>query len=370
VIPVGGILDPFMQRIAVLLLLAVLARAGEEQDPWAAHGFPVTFNDEIITPGDVARSVGQPLEQMPVLTVLRQRDTLLNRKVAERVAALLGVVVDEQEVNQYLRREIEEQQGEAKFYESLAQRGVTLERYKQDLWQRVLDSKLQFLFQTGISPDQKSLLPARIRPTPRETQIAFDRDPRRQDQTVRVRRLELKIMPDSQTLKKIAAQRVVLELSPEQVKERLQAALKEPVEQVRKELATEPFEEVAKRRGVDVDAQKVEWIKATGTAEEQEFLEQGEAGTFREIPLEGEVRFLYVVERQRPGDRQLTDPAVVEEYEKRIRLLRAAKWEAILRIRALEESTVRPERVRDELREGYLSSLKEAEQGLRALGLH
>ncbi|MCK6461827.1 MAG: hypothetical protein L6Q95_18255, partial [Planctomycetes bacterium] len=83
----------------------------------------------------------------------------------------------------------------------------------------------------------------------------------------------------------------------------------------------------------------------------------------------GEYEIVLLIERANPSERKVTDPAVADEYARRIRTLRATKWENFLRLRALSTSTVEPPRVRDEVRALILASLKEAEDGLRALGL-
>jgi hypothetical protein len=79
---------------------------------------------------------------------------------------------------------------------------------------------------------------------------------------------------------------------------------------------------------------------------------------------------LHVVQVSRPGDLTLDDPKVVNAYRQRIGELKQRKAEYTLRLRALDETDLRPERVRTELRELILTTLKQARRQLRQLGLH
>ena len=79
---------------------------------------------------------------------------------------------------------------------------------------------------------------------------------------------------------------------------------------------------------------------------------------------------LHVLQVSRPGDLTLDDPKVVNAYRQRIGELKQRKAEYTLRLRALDETDLRPERVRTELRELILTTLKQARRELRKLGLH
>jgi len=365
-----------------MLLLALFAAfafgqeniSEDEEDlpsPYAQMGFPVTFDDEIFTEQDVARSLGTPLDEIPELTLMRQLAILLNRKLSARIAADLKIDVTDREVDGMVRQQIEDRQGEAKFYEWLAQQGTTLGRFVEERRQLILDQKLAMLFATGITPDQLNLLPARIRPTPREISIAWRHDTARSSGGVRVRRLELLLDVDRKTRNKLAAQQALTGKSKEWVQEQIELAVKTQVESVTSGLKTTSFEEVAAKRGVDVEKQGAQWLDITGDGEAEKFLTSAKAKTAsKPIALpQGGYRLIYLIERERPGERRATDPEVAKVYEARIRSARASKWEAVMRIRALDRAAVRPARVRDDLREQHMATLRGAEEDLRRLGL-
>ena len=365
-----------MRALVVALLPAAAAIAQPGPAPAPAHdalGFPITFNDEIITESDVRRSLGLPDAEVPPITLRNERNRLLQRKLAERVGADLGIKVEDFEVAEAFRRTVDIEGGEAKFYDVLAQQGRTLERWRLDVRQQILEDKLRYMFQTGISVDQRTPLPWRIRPTPREIRIAYDRDPSRLEAGLRVRRLEVVVDLDQRERVQLAMNSGG-SLTQEQLAEQVEEILKPRVAQVVAELKQRPFPEVAKERGVDVDAERAKWyeIPRSETPNPAErFLQQAKKETFS-APLRqpgGGYRILYLIDRQDPGRKPPTDPQVAEDYDARIRALRAQKWEALLRLKALDESLVRPERVREELRVDLVGSLKDADDRLRALGL-
>lgn len=363
--------------LVLVLLFPAAAPAQEGPAPAPAHdalGFPITFNDEIITENDVKRSLGLPEGEVPPVTLKNERNRLLQRKLAERVAADLGIRVEEVEVAEVFRRTVDLEGGEAKFYEVLAQQGRTLERWRADIRQQMLEDKLRYMLQTGISVDQRKPLPWRIRPTPRELAIAYENDPSRLQAGLRVRRLEIEVNLTPQERIQLAMKGGG-DLTMEQLAAMAEEALKPRVEAVVAELKRRPFPEVAKERGVDVDALAAQWVEIprTGSANPAErFLREAKRASISP-PLRqpgGGYRILYLLDRQDPGRKPVTDPQVAEDYDSRIRSLRAQKWEALLRLKALDESLVRPERVREELRLDLLGSLKDAQDRLRSLGLH
>jgi hypothetical protein len=308
---------------------------------------------------------------MPAVTLVRQRDILLNRKLSQRIAADLEIQVADREVEGAVRLAVETRQGEAKFYEYLAQQGITLERWKIEKAQEILERKLQYLFQTGISPDQRGLLPARITPTPREVLIAFEHDPARRAVGGRVRRLEFKVDVDQETRNKLVMQQLTGGKDKEWVSAQIEQEVESKLNAVVAELKTVPFEEVAKSRGAPVAKQHDEWIPVAGDGPAEQFLKSAKEGSWKRFALpEGGYLFVFLVKRENPGDRSTADAEVAEEYGSRIQTLRASKWEAVMRIRALDKATVRPERVRQELRRYWLAILRDADQGLRALGLN
>ncbi|MHC4549528.1 MAG: SurA N-terminal domain-containing protein [Planctomycetota bacterium] len=370
-----------MRRWLPFALLAALAAAQDQEGPSAPEhdelGFPITFNDDIITESDVERSLGQKRAAVPPITFRNERNVILKRKLAEEIAAELSIEVADREVDEEMRKRIDVQGGEAKFYESLAQQGLTLERFRNYLRQLILDSKLQFMFQTGVTHDQAKLLPWRVKPTPREIRIAHENDPVRRDAGARVQRLELVIDVDEKTRKKLAVRPL---LDPdkyddkwfnEELARRLQPQLQTVLDELE---GGRSFEEVAKARGVDVETQKQRWIQLSRDVQDAgvRFLQEAKAQTYSP-PLRrtgGGYRILYLIKRERPGDRPASDPEVALGYERRIRSLRALKYQALMQIQALDRSTVRPERVRANMRQELLAELREAEEKLGELGLH
>ncbi|MHC4974093.1 MAG: SurA N-terminal domain-containing protein [Planctomycetota bacterium] len=370
-----------MRRLAWIVLLAAFAGAQEGDAPSTVPehdelGFPITFNDDIITESDVERSLGQRRENVPPITFKNERDVMLKRKLSEEIAAKLGIVVPEEEVDAYLRREMEAQGGEAKFYESLAQQGLTLEGHRNNQRQLILHAKLRYMFQHGVTADQQKLLPHRIRPTPREIRIAAEHDPARRDAGIRVRRLELIVDIDKRARQKVIARMLKEGKDEEWLKQELAAAVEPVLQQVRKELkGGKPFPEVAKERGVDVDALRELWIEVAREPSEdpvERFLQTAEINAVSDAYPRpgGGYRIVSPLARERPEDRSVKDPEVARAYEGLIRALRATKWQAHMHIQALDRSTVRPERVRESMRTDLLAELRDAEGKLRALGLH
>jgi len=337
-------------------------------------GFPVTFNEEIITANDVARFLGDlPLDQIDPTTLRRNRDLLILRKINERIAADLAIEVGDAEVAEVMRRQIEMRQGEAKFYEWLAQQGMTLERFRIEQRQMIIDQLLRILLQNGVSHDHRQLLPWRVGPTPREVEIAFKNDPEQRGGEARVRRISFKVSADPKMRSALSAKLVTEGMTAEQVAEELEKDVRPRVDAAVAALkGGRPFADVARDHGAkDVDAMAAQWVTPGVTTAADKFLTTAEPGTWSE-PIRtqaGEYEIVLLVERTSPSERKVTDPAVADEYARRIRTLRATKWENFLRLRALSASTVEPPRVKEEVRKLILASLKEAEDALNALGL-
>ena len=367
-------------RGGVLLVLLGIAAAAPEQDapepsPYAAMGFPVTFNDEIITANDVARFLDMKLEEIDPNTLRRNRDLLLFRKINERIAADLSIQVGDREVDMQMKREIDIHGGEAKFYEWLAQQGMTLERFKLERRQQIIDQLLRILFQSGVSADRTQLLPWRVGPTPKEIETAFRNDTARQGGALRVRCLRFTVDADPKKRSSLAARQALKGMPEEEVAAAIEADVRPRLEAALAALKERPFEAVAREHGVtdaEVEAMTKAWVTLGGTGEAEKFLATAAAGAWSPPirQLNGAYEIVFLVERDNPADRKATDPAVAEEYARRVRTLRATKWEACLRLRALDDSMVEPPRVRDELRNQILASLREAEAALKALGLH
>jgi len=363
-------------RLLLALALAAVAAAGEEGDPqepsvYAAMGFPVTLDDEIITANDVARYVETPLEDIEPVTLRRTRDVLIFKKISERIAANLGIDVPDREVEEVVRRDVETRGGDAKFYEWLAQQGLTLERFKLERRQLILEQKLRYIFLTGVSHDRQRLLPWRVAPTPREIETAFRSDAEQRAGAVRVRRLQIEIDVDQSVRRALVNEMIAGKRSKEEVEEEIEASLRPKVEAVLAEVRKRPFADVARERGVDVETMQKEWVDVRGTSDVERFLAGAKAGeTSAPIQLGGgKYALVHLLERDDPTARSASDPAVAREYDQRIRTLRGAKWEAVLQLRALDEATMGPERVKDEIRAQILATLREVEGKLEALGL-
>lgn len=374
----GGYSLPMRLSALSGLFLAGLAAAQEGtpapgSSPYAAMGFPVTFNDEVITANDVARFIDQKLEDMDLNTLRRNRDILLFRKINERIAADLSIEVRDSDVDMFVRRKIEELGGDAKFYEWLAQQGTTLERFRIEQRQGYVDSLLNFLLLNGFSLDRMQLLPWRVLPTPKEIETAFRNDPVLKGGMLRARRLRFVIDAPDELRRKLAGQQVVRRITAEEVAAAIEADVQPRVAAALEALKQKPFAEVAVAHGAkNLEAMAKEWVALNGVNETEKFLAEAAVDAWSppfKLPS-GAYEIVLLLERDNPAERKPGDPAVAEEYSRRIKSLRMTKCQALLRLRALDESTVEPERVRDDLRKQILETLAEAEATLNVLGLH
>jgi hypothetical protein len=363
--------------VVALLLLSPFAPGQEEEaapsepSPYAAMGFPVTFNGEIITPNDVARFLDQPLETLDAISLRRSRDILISRKINARIAADLGIVVSDRDVEFQLKREIDLQGGDAKFYEWLAQQGKTLERYRFERREWIIDQLLKGLIASGVSADRMQLLPWRVAPTPKEVEAAIRNDPGRRADTLRARRLTFTVEADKALRDSLVLRQAMLTITAEEVDAALEANVKPKVEAAVAALKRRPFADVAREHGAkDVEAMANEWVALTGATAAERFLMTADVGAWSDpLRRSGGYEIVQLLARSDPSERKATDPLVADEYHRRIRALRMTKCEALLRRQALDASLVEPERVRSEIRRQILDSLQEAEDGLRALGL-
>jgi hypothetical protein len=369
-----------MRKLWILVLLAGLAPAQDQpaetpRAPAAPQhdplGFPITFNDEILTRNDVLRALGADITVLGNRNVLRtERDRVLRGKLAKQVAADLGMTVTNEEMDLVLRRQIDEAGGEAKFYERLSQQGQTLAGYEAEIAQRLLEEKLKYLFRNGIF--QRQLLPARIRPTPEEIRIAYENDPARRSSKVRVHRAAYDIGLTRQERGRIALLRMDGEVPEKEIEERkaklLQPRLDAVVRALKERKDGAPLGEM---EGVSAEDGWVEVSTEPSERPEERFLQSGKTGK----PSEPFARpdgytIIEVIEREAPDARPANDPEVAARYEQAIRVMRSRKWEAIMNLRALDQATVRPEIVRQELRTDIVAELRQAEEALRLLGLH
>jgi len=358
---------------ALALGLGRLGAARAEEDRHDVAGFPITFNEEIITRNDVLREIGGDEKMLGDAKVLADlRDGLLRRKLAEQVAADLGVQVTDEEVDRIVRAQIEYHGGEAKFFEWLYQRGDTLARFRNGIMQQVLAKKLDRLFAIGFTPGQSTLLPWRVRPTPREIGLAFKNDPARRRARIEVERIDLTVGLTRDERVKLAMRRMD-GLSQKEFNKEAGEILGPRVEKAMALVRDGDVSAAAELPGTEVEKAWVEIEKGESARPDVEFLRTGEVGAWSKPfpqPDGASVRLLRVLERKLPITGDVPTVEASREYEIRIRELRGRKWRAVARLRALDKSTVRPERVRIGLRKQLVAELRAAEKTLRAFGIH
>ncbi|MEE8106672.1 MAG: hypothetical protein V3T86_14145, partial [Planctomycetota bacterium] len=102
-----------------------------------------------------------------------------------------------------------------------------------------------------------------------------------------------------------------------------------------------------------------------------DFLLEAEAGATSE-PIKrsgGGYRVAHLIEIKKMAPRDLKDPQVFGYYRATIEKLKRERVKARLLLRALDATTISPDRVRADLRRSILSDLETAQTGLKALGL-
>jgi len=331
-------------------------------------GFPVTFNDEIITRNDVLRRLDVPKEALGPGAILGELEKYLMDKIEERLGQIWRINIDESQVETHVRREMDLKGGEAKFYEYLYQSGTTLPRYKQHIRLQILKAYIQFMLTRGYTPDQR-LLPWDVLATPAELKIAYDHDADRRESTARVHAVEINLSIDTAALMRKVGMGLKLR---EEKRKRVEALVKKTLKEIE---SGKPYEQIATERGVNVERAKKMWIplpKSEAPDPILRFYQTAEPGSWSEPMWQssGDCLLVYLIEINRPGDRGLDDPEINQAYRQRIHNLRRLKVEALMRLRALESSLVRPDRVREQMRKILLADFKEAREGLRLLGLH
>lgn len=376
-----------MGPLSLLLAALLLAGAGEEPPKPAAApeapkgepdplGFPIRFDGETITRRDLLRSLGVGEETLgDERTLLGARNAFLFAKLGERVGRMLGVEVTEEEVRDQIVRRVESLGGEAKFYETLRQSGLSLERFKQMIRTEIMDQYVRYMVRNGIAPGGK-LLPYDIAARPDEVETAWQVESRALSGLEQVRAHDCFLGIDPQTRQAIV-QRMYREKQPRGwVEEEIERVLKGRIEGLYAEVGKgRKFEEAAAAAGVQLDASEAPWRALPEAPSDDplvEFLRTAKPGSLSppKAVQGGGYRFAFVLERKREEPRDLKDPVVVREFQERIRDPRRRKAEALLRLKALETAQFEPERVRVELRRGILAELGDAEMSLRRLGLH
>lgn len=336
-------------------------------------GFPITFNDERITRNDALRALGPAVEVAGPGTLGSLRDQLLMDKLTEKMGQIWGIEVAPGEVKAEIRREVLERGGEAKFYEYLTQRGETLAGHEEKKRLQILRFNIEYLLTHGVTPPPlRKVLPWSVRPTPDEVRIAFEHDKsRRKEQGARARGIELTLQVDRKTRFELHQKHGFGALEEE-----IRKYVAKLAEAVVAELkAGKPFLDVARQRGVDTETQGKAWRQLpSGESRDpvERFFQSAKPGAWSEpIPgAGGIVTIAYLIERETPGQRGIGDPAVLAEYNERVRSLRRDKVEAIMRLQALDRSIVRPRFVLDQFRKTLLEDLRVAVEGLRELGLN
>jgi len=362
------------------LAASALGQGSEVEEPdHDPLGFPITFNDEIITRSDVLRSMG--ITNPDVLGSPRElkkaRDQVLFERLLERVADLHGITVSDRQLNDELQAEADRKGGEAQLFESLLQAGQSFEEYREEKRRQILSFYFEMMLMRGFTPEQK-LLPWNLWPTPQEVRTAFETDRARTAGIVRVRALDFVIRMTKAERDKLVIQLSMGGKSEEWLEEQQSKILTPRLEAIRKELAKgTPFEQIAASQGSDVEAQKERWIPINE--------EMGKGGDprvafLREGPLNqpspafstagGEFRFFCVLERDDGGSATLQNPEIYQKYRVLIHQIRARRAGALIKIQALDSSTIEPDRIGRELRDSLLAELRDSVNALRSLGIH
>ena len=361
-------------RTGTLLILAAIAFAEDKKPEHDRLGFPITFNTDRITRSVVLRAMGSPTDPDDD-SVASARDKLLMDKITERMAALWGIRVLESDIDREIRREIEHRGGEAKFYNFLSQRGDTLARYREEKRLQLVRFNINYLLTNGISPPpEQKVLPYSIRPSPEEVRVAIKADAKRLSRLgPRVRVLMLRVRVNSKARVEIARDLMKnkdLKLNEELAKQAdLMAA-----RLVKRFDAGESFVDVAKSLGIDVDTQSKTWIPLPGAPSDDpaiRFFQTAKIKT-RSGPLrypDGIVKFAYLIDRAAAGGAGKMTAELYSTYLGRIFNLRRQKVKAIMRLKALDRSSLGPEFLRKQFRSDLVADLQAATTGLRALGL-
>jgi len=357
--------------LAGLILLAPFAFA--QDDDHDEFGFPITFDADVITRNDVVRAAGVDSEEA-LGSMRNERDKFLMERLLEKVAEIYGLEISVREVDDWIARDIARFDSEAEFYDSLLQEGLTLELKKQDIQRKLLGHYLMQLFQVGFVGRGDKLLPWDPQATPREIKVAFETDPVRKNQGVDAQWQDLVIDISKKERGRINLKRA---MDPDITQEKVDKEIREKVEplvaKVRERLkAGKSLEEIAGELKLPFQIKTRSLAKTASDQPAIKFLQTAEVGTTSEPIALPHSRWvvLHVLQVSRPGDMKLSDPRVVNAYRQKIGMLKQKKAEFTLRLRALDQADVRPERVRTQLRELIMTTLKQARRELRALGIH
>jgi len=362
-----------MRTTALLLFVSVAGAQESPEDDHDKYGFPMRFDAEVITLNDLLRSLDRESVRQ-IGNVVVERNAILVQKLDEKVGALYGLEVEDREIGDHIERQIAKHDSEAEFYEYLAQQGLTLERFREDVRRKILDYRLQQLIRGGYVAQGKRLLPWDPNPSPREVKVAFENDPARQTAGKRVRWADVTVSLTEEERKKIAMKRFRdPDMTDEQVSEERAALLEPRLEKARELLAAgKGVAEIGEALGLPVLEREAEVDGEGGGSALRAFLRTAEEGQRSGLLKIREGAYIVVEVRgiSRADQLTLNDPQVVNAYFARIAQAKQMKARSILRLRALDKSSVRPRRVREDLRELILTDLRAAQRKLRTLGLH
>ena len=362
-------------RIAVLLVLSLATLAQEAAKPTHDKlGFPITFNTDRITRSDVLRSMGSP-EDPDDGSVASARDKLLMDKITQHMASIWGIRVLEADVDREIRREIKHRGGEAKFHGFLGQRGDTLARYRQEKRLQLVRFHINYLLANGISlPPGQKVLPWSTRPSPDEVRVAIRQDSERLSKLgPRVRGLWVSLKVDTATRQQVV--RRVMKNRKLKLADELARHADELAEAVVKRLdGGESFQSVVDSFGKEVGAQPKLWISLPGEPSNDpvlRFFQTGKPKSYsKSLAYPGGIRKIaYLIERALPGGASKMTPELYDNYVGRIAGLRRQKVKALMRLQALDRSSVGPDFLRKQFRADLVADLKASITELKALGL-
>ena len=360
-----------MRILAGLILFALLA--GAQDDDYDEFGFPITFDADVITLNDVLRSAGVDNKES-LGSVRNERDKFLMERLLEKIAELYGLEITVREIDDWIARDIARFDSEAEYYDSLLQNGLTLELKKDEIRRQLLQFYLGQLFRNGFVGRGEKLLPWDPQATPREIKVAFDADPARQNQGITVQWQDLVIDISKKERGTINLKRALdPDITQEQVDEEIRKKVEPLVAKVNELLKEgKSLEVIAAQLKLEFTTKADRFPQELSDQPAIKFLQTAEPDTTSEPIALPRSRWVVmkVLQVARPGDSNLTNPKVVNEYRQRIGMLKQRKAEFTLRLRALDMADVRPERVRTELRDLILTSLKQVRRELRKLGLH
>jgi len=345
------------------------AGAGDGHDEL---GFPVTFGAETVTRRDIVRELGVADEEA-IGSFRNARDRVLRDKLQLRIGELLGIKVTKEQVAGLMEREIEQMGGEARFRKKLLESGDTHFGYLKGIERKILNYFILSQLDPGTPGAMFKPLPYDLGARPSEILTAFRVDGKgRFKKSVQARWLDFAVDLSRNERRKVIVAHID---DPDAVEAAIEKKIRGKLDSILETLKSGvSFEEVAKAQGVDVETMK-QWrvipLESKGSHPLLDFVLGAEAGTtsppFKRS--EGGYRLGHLIEIKKMATRDLKDPDVFGFYRATIVKLKRERVQARLLLRALDSTTVSPDRVRADLRTSILSDLETAQAGLKALGL-